>query len=63
MESGSPLIGVYTGILAIGFHLRVILYEEPMLARKFGDEWHKYGATVNRWLPRPPSKLYSHLVD
>ncbi len=54
--SGSPLVAAYTGTLAIGFHLRVILYEEPTLSRQFGDEWTKYSATVNRWLPRLPSK-------
>ena len=49
---GSPLLAIYTGILVIGFHLRVIFYEEPTLARQFGSEWTKYRATVNRWLPK-----------
>jgi protein-S-isoprenylcysteine O-methyltransferase Ste14 len=53
---GSPLIAAYTGMLAIGFHLRVIFYEEPTLARQFGDEWIQYRATVNRWLPGPKKK-------
>ena len=50
--SGSPLLAAYTGTLAIAFHLRVILYEEPTLARQFGNEWLRYRATVNRWLPK-----------
>src|SRR5690348_13258140 len=37
--AGSPLLAGYTGLLAIGFHLRVILYEEPTLARLFGSDW------------------------
>lgn len=56
LTAGSPLIAAYTGTLAIGFHLRVIFYEEPTLARQFGNEWTQYRATVNRWLPRPRSK-------
>lgn len=53
---GSPILAAYTGILAIGFHLRVLFYEEPTLAQKFGYEWTEYRATVNRWLPKLPSK-------
>ena len=53
--AGSPLLAVYTLTLAIGFHLRVVFYEEPTLARHFGDEWERYRAAVNRWLPRPRS--------
>jgi protein-S-isoprenylcysteine O-methyltransferase Ste14 len=60
LVAGSPLIAAYTGMLAIGFHLRVVLYEEPTLARKFGHEWTRYRATVNRWLPSPTSKSNPH---
>jgi protein-S-isoprenylcysteine O-methyltransferase Ste14 len=49
---GSPSLAAYAGVLAIGFHLRVIFYEEPMLARKFGPEWTEYCAAVNRLLPK-----------
>ena len=56
---GSPLLAIYTGILVIGFHLRVIFYEEPTLARQFGSEWTKYRATVNQWLPKTQSKTGS----
>jgi len=48
----SPLLATYTGILAIGFHLRVITYEEPWLAEQFGDSWYRYRAGVRRWWPR-----------
>ena len=53
--AGSPVLGVYTVVVAIAFHLRVIFYEEPTLARKFGDDWQQYRTTVNRWLPTRPS--------
>lgn len=49
---GSPLIGGYWIALAVGFHLRVILHEEPWLAKRFASEWAAYSAAVPRWLPR-----------
>jgi protein-S-isoprenylcysteine O-methyltransferase Ste14 len=52
LVAGSPILAAYSCVLAIGFHLRVIFYEEPTLARKFGYEWTEYCATVNRWLPK-----------
>lgn len=54
--AGSPLLAAYTGVLGFGFHLRVIFYEEPTLARQFGNEWTRYRASVNRWLPKPQLK-------
>jgi len=42
-------------VLALGFHLRVIFYEEPTLAWLFGIEWQRYRAKVNRWWPKRPS--------
>jgi protein-S-isoprenylcysteine O-methyltransferase Ste14 len=30
----------------------VVLYEEPVLQRQFGDDWTRYRAGVNRWLPK-----------
>jgi len=35
-----------------GFNAFVILYEEPVLARRFGEEYRRYRSTVGRWLPR-----------
>ena len=52
--TASPLLGSYTVVLAIAFHLRVTLYEEPRLKKQFGEEWATYAATVPRWLPRWP---------
>jgi protein-S-isoprenylcysteine O-methyltransferase Ste14 len=51
--AGSPVLGTYNIFLIIAFHLRVVFYEEPVLVREFGNEWARYRATVNRWLPKP----------
>jgi len=48
----SPVLVVYTIMLAIVFHVRVLLHEEPWLESQFGDDWRQYRASVNRWLPR-----------
>lgn len=48
---------VVLGLFALGFllvtHLFVTLYEEPILSRKFGDDYVAYRASVPRWLPWP----------
>lgn len=41
---------VYAALSALGFHLRVILFEEPWAARRFGAQWLAYRAQVARWL-------------
>jgi protein-S-isoprenylcysteine O-methyltransferase Ste14 len=41
---------IYTTVVAILFHLRVLLHEEPWLARTFPDEWPAYKSRVPRWL-------------
>ena len=41
---------VYAALSALGFHLRVILFEEPWAARRFGAQWLAYRARVARWL-------------
>ena len=53
---GSLSLTVYAVLVLIGFHLRVILYEEPTLARSFGAEWERYLQAVPRWLPRLRSR-------
>ena len=54
--TASPSLAIYTASLALGFHLRVLLYEEPRLKQQFGEEWMRYAATVPRWLLRPPKR-------
>jgi protein-S-isoprenylcysteine O-methyltransferase Ste14 len=41
--------------LAVAFHLRIVLYEEPRLHVLFDDEWLAYRQRVSRWLGRASS--------
>ncbi len=34
-------LALYAAFVALGFHLRVVLYEEPTLARSFSREWEQ----------------------
>src|SRR5262245_36002497 len=52
---GAPSLLGYAGGVAVGFHLFVILYEEPTLRRSFGAEYETYCRAVPRWLPRLPA--------
>lgn len=47
---GVPGLFVYTAVVTIAFHLRVVLGEEPWLARTHGAQWHEYASRVPRWL-------------
>ena len=49
---GSMLTLIYAAVIAIVFQLRVVYYEEPSLAQRFGDEWTRYSTAVCRWWPR-----------
>jgi protein-S-isoprenylcysteine O-methyltransferase Ste14 len=44
--------GLYgdTIFVAIAFHLRVVLGEEPWLARTHGATWDDYTRRVRRWV-------------
>ena len=48
----SGVIAGYAVLTALLFHFRVLLYEEPTLARLFPTEWPAYRARVRRWLGR-----------
>jgi protein-S-isoprenylcysteine O-methyltransferase Ste14 len=50
MAFASRGIAIYGGWVAVAFHLRVVLGEEPWLARTHGDAWREYAARVPRWL-------------
>ena len=41
---------IYSVLVVIGFHVRVLLFEEPWAARRFGSEWDAYRARVPRWV-------------
>jgi protein-S-isoprenylcysteine O-methyltransferase Ste14 len=47
---GSRTMIVYSALFAIGFHLRVLLVEEPWAARRFGADCDAYRARVPRWV-------------
>ena len=46
----SRTLWTYGAFVAIGFHLRVIAFEEPWLARTHGVEYATYRARIPRWL-------------
>lgn len=48
-----PLLIYECGFLII-CHLFVVIYEEPALARKFGQDYEVYRHHVKRWLPGKP---------
>jgi protein-S-isoprenylcysteine O-methyltransferase Ste14 len=50
-----PLVWYALGLWAL-FHAFVLAYEEPTLARTYGESYGRYRASVNRWLPRPPRR-------
>jgi protein-S-isoprenylcysteine O-methyltransferase Ste14 len=45
----SRLLAVYALAVMLAFHLRVVLGEEPWLARVHGVAWARYRARVPRW--------------
>jgi protein-S-isoprenylcysteine O-methyltransferase Ste14 len=49
---GSWRVALWAALIALGFHLFVVLYEEPALRRQFGAEYEAYCRRVSRWWPR-----------
>ncbi|HEV8331643.1 MAG TPA: isoprenylcysteine carboxylmethyltransferase family protein [Steroidobacteraceae bacterium] len=43
-------LGGYTAIVAGAFYVRVVLFEEPWLARTHGVVWEDYARRVRRWV-------------
>ena len=43
---------IYTALVGLGFHVFVLLYEEPTLARRHPEDYPRYKRHVPRWLPR-----------
>ena len=48
---GSVRVLEYALWILLGFHLFVLLYEEPALRGKFGTEYEDYCRHVRRWIP------------
>jgi protein-S-isoprenylcysteine O-methyltransferase Ste14 len=49
---GSGELLGYAALVWLAFHLFVVLYEEPHLARRFGPAYREYRRSSGRWLPR-----------
>lgn len=49
----SAALAAYAAAVFAAFHLFVVLYEEPALARLFGEAYAGYRARVPRWLGWP----------
>ena len=48
----NPVAIMSVATVALGIHLFVLLYEEPTLRKKFGDDYIEYCRNVRRWWPR-----------
>ena len=46
----SLILTVHAAIVLLAFHIRVIVGEEPWLARTLGADWQSYRSRVPRWL-------------
>jgi protein-S-isoprenylcysteine O-methyltransferase Ste14 len=49
---GNPAVFAYAALIALGFALFVLGYEEPTLKRQFGAEYERFCRHVPRWIPR-----------
>jgi protein-S-isoprenylcysteine O-methyltransferase Ste14 len=49
---GNVSVLEYGAAVWLGFHLFVLLYEEPTLRSTFGKEYDEFCANVHRWIPR-----------
>jgi protein-S-isoprenylcysteine O-methyltransferase Ste14 len=49
---GNVRVLEYGALVWLGFHLFVMVYEEPTLRSTFGREYELFCSSVPRWLPR-----------
>jgi protein-S-isoprenylcysteine O-methyltransferase Ste14 len=52
-------LAAYAVAIMVAFHLRVVFYEEPWLARTHGEKWLDYEARVPRWFGAHPGPAES----
>ena len=50
---GSTAIAIWAAVFAVINHVFFLVYEEPSVERRFGDEYRRYKEQVPRWIPRP----------
>lgn len=53
----TPGLWIYGGLVLVAFHLRVVLGEEPWLARRHGKAWQEYCDQVPRWIRFGPAPV------
>jgi protein-S-isoprenylcysteine O-methyltransferase Ste14 len=49
---GSVRVVEYGIAVGVGFHLFVLIYEEPTLRKTYGPQYEEFCANVPRWIPR-----------
>ena len=49
---GHILLLIYAVFNGVTLHLYVVLREEPVLRKRFGEEYIRYTKSVPRWIPR-----------
>jgi protein-S-isoprenylcysteine O-methyltransferase Ste14 len=59
---GSRVFLEYAAAVALGFHLFVLIYEEPALTRKMGAAYEQYRREVPRWIPRFAPRRANHAL-
>jgi protein-S-isoprenylcysteine O-methyltransferase Ste14 len=50
---GTRPLWTYAAAVAVAFHLRVVLHEEPFLDASQPARWHVYKSNVRRWVQWP----------
>lgn len=50
MAFSSRTLWLYAAVVVVAFHIRVVVSEEPFLARTQGDKWTQYKSRVRRWV-------------
>jgi protein-S-isoprenylcysteine O-methyltransferase Ste14 len=52
LVAGSWYVLLWAAVMFVTFHAFVVWYEEPHLRAAFGEEYERYRAATDRWLPR-----------
>jgi len=50
--SGSDWVTAYFFCYIVAFHVLIVVFEEPILRRKYGRMYEEYLSHVPRWIPR-----------